>query len=198
MRDLTEKQQYIYEFIKDYVIMKGYAPSIRDIARHFKMTPRGAQQHLIALEKKGYIKRGKGPRTISLTDRKESVIVPVKGKIAAGQAIEMFEEIDEEIEVPLLMLRGYGEYFALKVQGDSMINAHIMDGDYVIMKKQYAAENNSIVAAVVEDKITLKRFILRDNHIELVPENDSYQTIICEPKKVRIIGKMVGLIRIFR
>uniref|UniRef100_A0A7C5U4H4 Repressor LexA n=1 Tax=Fervidobacterium nodosum TaxID=2424 RepID=A0A7C5U4H4_9BACT len=179
-------------------MMKGYAPSIRDIARHFKMTPRGAQQHLIALEKKGYIKRGKGPRTISLTDRKESVIVPVKGKIAAGQAIEMFEEIDEEIEVPLLMLRGYGEYFALKVQGDSMINAHIMDGDYVIMKKQYAAENNSIVAAVVEDKITLKRFILRDDHVELIPENELYKTIVCEPKKVRIIGKMVGLIRIIR
>lgn len=198
MRDLTEKQQYIYEFIKDYVIMKGYAPSIRDIARHFKMTPRGAQQHLIALEKKGYIKRGKGPRTISLTDRKESVIVPVKGKIAAGQAIEMFEEIDEEIEVPLLMLKGYGEYFALKVQGDSMIDAHIIDGDYVIMKRQYAAENNAIVAAVVDDKITLKRFVLRDDRVELIPENNLYQTIICDPKKVRIIGKMVGLIRIFK
>lgn len=198
MMGLTEKQQHIYEFIKDYVIMKGYAPSIRDIAKHFKMTPRGAQQHLIALEKKGYIKRGKGPRTISLTERKESVIVPVKGKIAAGQAIEMFEEVDEEIEVPLLMLKGYGEYFALKVQGDSMVNAHIIDGDYVIMKKQYAAENNSIVAAVVEEKITLKRFVLRDDYVELIPENESYQAIVYEPKKVRIIGKMVGLIRIVR
>ncbi|MEN3043448.1 MAG: transcriptional repressor LexA [Fervidobacterium sp.] len=198
MKSLTEKQQHIFEFIKDYMIMKGYAPSIRDIARHFKMTPRGAQQHLIALEKKGYIKRGKGPRTISLTERKESVIVPVKGRIAAGQAIEMFEQVDEEIEVPLLMLKGYGEYFALRVHGDSMINAHIMDGDYVVMKKQYAAENNAIVAAVVEDKITLKRFVLRNNHVELIPENDAYQTIICEPKKVRIIGKMVGLIRIIK
>ncbi|MGC8820209.1 MAG: transcriptional repressor LexA [Fervidobacterium sp.] len=198
MRDLTERQQLIYEFIKDYMIMKGYAPSIRDIARHFRMTPRGAQQHVIALEKKGYIKRGKGPRTISLSERKESIVVPVKGTIAAGQAIEMFEKIDEEIEVPLAMLKGYGEYFALKVQGDSMINAHIMDGDYVILKRQYNAENNSIVAAVVEDKVTLKKFVLKSDHVELIPQNDEYETIVCDPKKVRIIGRMVGLIRIMK
>ncbi|MFN6992367.1 MAG: transcriptional repressor LexA, partial [Fervidobacterium sp.] len=151
-----------------------------------------------SLEKKGYIKRAKGPRTISIVDRKENIVVPVKGKIAAGQAIEMFEEVDEEIEVPLAMLRGYGEYFALKVQGDSMINAHIMDGDYVIMKRQYTAENNSIIAAVLEDKITLKRFFLRDGFVELVPENDAYQKIVCEAKKVKIVGKMVGLIRIIK
>ncbi|HCI28926.1 MAG TPA: transcriptional repressor LexA [Fervidobacterium sp.] len=196
MKDLTERQTLIYDFIREYILMKGYAPSIRDIARRFKMTPRGAQQHVIALEKKGYIKRGKGARTISLTERKESVIVPVKGKIAAGQAIEMFEEIDEEIEVPLAMLRGYGEYFALKVQGDSMINAHIVDNDYVVMKKQYTAENNSIIAAVVEDKVTLKRIFLKDDQVELVPENESYQVMVYDPKKIRIIGKMVGLIRI--
>jgi len=196
MKDLTERQTLIYDFIREYILMKGYAPSIRDIARRFKMTPRGAQQHVIALEKKGYIKRGKGARTISLTERKESVIVPVKGKIAAGQAIEMFEEIDEEIEVQLAMLRGYGEYFALKVQGDSMINAHIVDNDYVVMKKQYTAENNSIIAAVVEDKVTLKRIFLKDDQVELVPENESYQVMVYDPKKIRIIGKMVGLIRI--
>jgi len=122
--------------------------------------------------------------------------VPVKGKIAAGQAIEMFEEIDEEIEVPLAMLKGYGEYFALKVQGESMINAHIIDGDYVILKRQYTAENNSIVAAVVDDKITLKRINVRDEQVELVPENDAYQVMVYDPKRVRIIGKMIGLIRI--
>jgi len=196
MKDLTEKQTLVYDFIKEYIMIKGYAPSIRDVAKRFKMTPRGAQQHVIALEKKGYIKRGKGPRTISLSDRKESIIVPVKGKIAAGQAIEMFEEIDEEIEVPLDMLKGYGEYFALKVQGESMINAHIIDGDYVILKRQYTAENNSIVAAVVDDKITLKRINVRDEQVELVPENDAYQVMVYDPKRVRIIGKMIGLIRI--
>jgi len=198
MKNLTERQQQIFEFIKDYITMKGYSPSVRDVARHFKMTPRGAQQHLIALEKKGYITRTRGPRTITLAERKESVVVPVKGKIAAGQAIEMFEEVDEEIEVPLVMLRGYGEYFALKVQGDSMINVHIVDGDYVILKRQYTAENNSIVAAVVDDKITLKRFFLKDNIVELAPENDLYPIIRCDPKKVRIVGKMVGLIRIIK
>ncbi|AMW32688.1 transcriptional repressor LexA [Fervidobacterium islandicum] len=198
MKELTERQQQVYEFIKEYITIKGFAPSIRDVARHFKMTPRGAQQHIIALEKKGYIKRSKGARAITLADRKESIVVPVKGKIAAGQAIEMFEEVDEEIEVPIEMLRGYGEYFALKVQGDSMTNAHIIDGDYVILKKQYTAENNSIVAAVVDDKITLKRFILKDNVVELVPENESYPIMRYDPKKVRIIGKMVGLIRIVR
>jgi repressor LexA len=108
----------------------------------------------------------------------------------------MFEEIDEEIEVPLAMLKGYGEYFALKVQGESMINAHIIDGDYVILKRQYTAENNSIVAAVVDDKITLKRINVRDEQVELVPENDAYQVMVYDPKRVRIIGKMIGLIRI--
>lgn len=198
MREITEKQQQIYEFIKNYITMRGYPPSIREVARHFSITPRGAQQHIVSLEKKGYIKRAKGPRTISIVDRKENIVVPVKGKIAAGQAIEMFEEVDEEIEVPLAMLRGYGEYFALKVQGDSMINAHIVDGDYVIMKRQYTAENNSIIAAVLEDKITLKRFFLRDGIVELVPENNAYQKIVCEAKKVKVVGKMVGLIRIIR
>lgn len=197
MKDLTEKQAKVYEFIKNYVLLKGH-PSIRDIARHFKMTPRGAQQHVIALEKKGYIKRGHGARTISLVERTESVAIPVKGKIAAGQAIEMFEEVGEEIEVPVMMLRGYGEYFALKVQGDSMINVHIIDGDYVILKKQHTAENNSIVAVVVDDKITLKRFVLRDNHVELVPENENFEIMKVDPKKVRIVGKMVGLIRILK
>ncbi|WP_448374786.1 transcriptional repressor LexA [Fervidobacterium sp.] len=198
MRNLTERQQQVFEFIKDFITMKGYSPSVRDVARHFKMTPRGAQQHIIALEKKGYIKRTRGPRTITLTDRRESVVVPVKGKIAAGQAIEMFEEVDEEIEVPLVMLRGYGEYFALKVQGDSMIKAHIVDGDYVILKRQYTAENNSIVAVVVDERITLKRFFLKDDVVELVPENDAYSVIKCDPKKVRIVGKMIGLIRLIK
>uniref|UniRef100_A0A7C5VMS3 LexA repressor n=1 Tax=Fervidobacterium thailandense TaxID=1008305 RepID=A0A7C5VMS3_9BACT len=198
MKDLTEKQAKVYEFIKNYILLKGHSPSIRDIARHFKMTPRGAQQHVIALEKKGYIKRGHGARTISLVERTESIAIPVKGKIAAGQAIEMFEEVGEEIEVPVMMLRGYGEYFALKVQGDSMINAHIVDGDYVILKKQHTAENNSIVAVVVDDKITLKRFVLRNNHVELVPENENFEVIKVDPKKVRIVGKMVGLIRILK
>lgn len=198
MKELTERQAKVYEFIKSYIMMKGHSPSIRDIARHFRMTPRGAQLHVIALEKKGYIKRSHGARTISLVERKENITVPVKGKIAAGQAIEMFEEVDEEIEVPLAMIRGYGEYFALKVQGNSMINAHIIDGDYVIIKRQYTAENNSILAVVIDDKITLKRFVQKDDFVELVPENENFSVIKVDPKKVRIVGKMVGLIRIIR
>ncbi len=197
MNKLTQRQLEIYNFVKNYIILKGYPPSLREIASHFRITPRGAQINIRALEKKGYIKKGKGSRTITLVDRKESILVPVKGKIAAGSAIEMFEIIDEEIEVPLVMLRGNGDYFALKVQGDSMIDAHIIDGDFVVLKRQYTAHNGAIVAAVVDGKATLKKFYIKDNVVELVPQNKEYQTIRLSPEDVRIVGVMVGLIRIF-
>ncbi len=198
MNKLTERQLEIYNFVKNFIILKGYPPSLREIASHFRITPRGAQINIEALEKKGYIKRGKGSsRAISLVDRKESILVPVKGKIAAGSAIEMFEIIDEEIEVPLAMLRGKGDYFALRVQGDSMIDAHIVDGDFVVLKRQYTAHNGTIVAAVVDGKATLKKFYLKDDTVELVPQNREYQVIRLSPDEVKIVGVMVGLIRIF-
>ncbi|QTA38227.1 repressor LexA [Thermosipho ferrireducens] len=199
MRELTERQKKVLDFITNYIQQRGYSPSIRDIARHFKITPRGAQLHLIALEKKGYITRnGNKSRTISLVKRPESISVPVKGQISAGQGIEMFEIVDEEIEIPIRMLQGYGDYFALKVTGDSMVDAHIIDGDYVIIKRQYKVANGQIAAAVIGDKVTLKRFYLKEDRVELVPENENMGTIICSPGEVKIIGKLVGIIRFYK
>lgn len=195
---LTKKQKKVLDFITSFIQQNGYSPSIRDIARHFKLTPRGAHIHVLALEKKGYITRNPNrSRSITLTKRPESISVPVKGKIAAGQGIEMFEEIDEEIEIPIRMIKGFGDYFALKVEGDSMTDAHILDGDFVILKRQYKVSNGQIAAVVYQDKITLKKFYLKDDKVILVPENKSMEPIICSAKEVRVIGKLVGIIRIY-
>ncbi|SHH17448.1 transcriptional repressor LexA [Thermosipho atlanticus] len=195
---LTRKQQRVLDFITSFIQQNGYSPSIRDIAKHFKLTPRGAHIHVIALEKKGYIKKNSNKsRSISLVKRPESISVPVKGKISAGQGIEMFEIIDEEIEIPVRMLKGFGDYFALKVEGDSMIDAHILDGDFVILRRQYKVSNGQIAAVVYKDKITLKRFYLKDNKVVLKPENSNMEPIICSANEVRVIGKIIGVIRIF-
>ncbi|MBT1248253.1 MULTISPECIES: transcriptional repressor LexA [unclassified Thermosipho (in: thermotogales)] len=198
MKELTEKQKKVLDFITSYIQQNGYSPSIRDIAKHFKLTPRGAHIHVIALEKKGYITRNpKNSRSISLIKRPESVSIPVKGKISAGLGIEMFEIIDEEIEIPIRMISGFGNYFALKVEGDSMIDAHIMDGDYVILKKQYRIPNGQIAAVVFNNKVTLKRFYHKKEKVELVPENKNMKPITCNTKDVKVIGKLVGIIRFY-
>lgn len=198
MNELTERQKKILDFITDYIQQNGYSPSIRDIAKHFRLSPRGAHIHVLALEKKGYIERNpKKFRSISLVKRSDSVSVPVKGKISAGKGIEMFEIVDEEIEIPVRMIDGYGNYFALKVEGDSMIEAHIVDGDYVILKKQYRIPNGQIAAVVFDNKVTLKRFYHKKDKVELVPENSKIEPIICDAKDVKVIGKLVGIIRIY-
>ncbi|ACJ76008.1 LexA repressor [Thermosipho africanus H17ap60334] len=198
MKELTNRQKMVLDFITSYIQQNGYSPSIRDIAKHFKLTPRGAHIHVLALEKKGYITRNpKNSRSISLVKRPETVSIPVKGKISAGQGIEMFELVDEEIEIPVRMINGYGNYFALRVEGTSMIEAHIIDGDYVILKKQYRIPNGQIAAVVFDNKVTLKRFYHKNDKVELVPENSSMSPIICDAKDVKVIGKLVGVIRIY-
>ncbi|ABR31038.1 LexA family transcriptional regulator [Thermosipho melanesiensis] len=198
MKKLTEKQQKVLDFIKNYIQQNGYSPSIRDIAKHFKLTPRGAHIHVIALEKKGYITRNpKNSRSISLVKRQESILIPVKGKISAGMGIEMFEIVDEEIEIPVRMISGFGNYFALKVEGNSMIDAHIINGDYVILKKQYRIPNGQIAAVVFDNKVTLKRFYHKKDKVELVPENKDMNPIVCDAKDIKVIGKLVGIIRFY-
>jgi repressor LexA len=200
LKGLTEKQKKVLEFIEEYMDKHGYPPSIRDIARRFRITPRGAQLHLIALEKKGYISRTGGKaRALSISKRIEAVLIPVLGVIAAGEALEMIENSDEEIEIPKSMIAPGFEYFALRVKGDSMIGDHIVDGDYVVIRKQNYADPGDVVAVSIDDsEATLKRLSYKDGKVVLKPSNPEMDPIVVEPDRVRVLGKLVGVIRIVR
>lgn len=193
------KQQEIYEFIKSEILHKGYAPTIREICKAVSLrSPSSVHAHLNALEKRGYISRDSSkPRTIVIKDESSAVPravnVPVIGGIAAGQPILAVENIEGYIPLPFSIFKE--EVFALVVHGESMINIGIMDGDYVIIKPQQTAENGDIVAAIIDDSVTLKRFYKEKDHFRLQPENDLMEPIITD--NVAIIGIMKGLFRVY-
>jgi repressor LexA len=195
---LTERQKKVLEFITSYFEKHGYSPSIRDIAKAFRITPRGAMMHLVVLEKKGYISRSKKARSIKLLNVGEAVRLPVVGMIAAGNAIEAIERVAEMIEVPKQMLKTGFEHYVLKVKGDSMVNEHIVENDYVVIRKQDTAENGDIVSVLVDNsETTLKKIYFEDGKIVLKPANPALKPIEFEPSRVKITGKVVGVIRIY-
>lgn len=198
MRQLTDRQKKVLDFIVSYVEKHGYSPSIRDIARAFHITPRGAMMHLIALEKKGYISRSRKARSIKLLNMGEAVRLPIVGIIAAGTAIEVFEQVIETIEVPRQIIKAGFEHYVLKVKGNSMIDEHIVENDYVVMRKQETANNGDIVSVLVDgDQATLKKIYFEPGKILLKPANASMKTIEIEPWRVKITGKVVGVIRLY-
>ncbi|HGE69422.1 TPA: transcriptional repressor LexA [Candidatus Poribacteria bacterium] len=198
-KKLTIKQQEILDFIVNYVKDTGYPPAVRDIAKHFKMSSKGAYDHLLAIEKKGYIKRNPTkPRAIELLDFihrdiPEPIInIPVLGKVAAGEPLLATENVERVITISSDMVRTE-KPFALRIKGDSMINAGIMEGDYVIVKQQNTAEQGDIVVALIGDEATVKRFYKETNCVRLQPENPNMNPIIV--KDVTILGKVIGLFR---
>lgn len=203
MKELTKRQSQILQYLKEYMEKNSYAPSVRDIMKHFGFkSPRAAHKHLITLEEKGYIERKGVSRGIKLTEKSGEIfthetLVPVIGTIAAGAAIEAVEEIIDRVPLPVNYFPKNNEYFALMVEGNSMIEAHIKSGDHVIIKKQNYAEEGDIIVALIENNFaTLKRFKrINDELIHLVPENSEMDVIKVNSKDLKIQGKMVGLIR---
>jgi repressor LexA len=198
---LTDRQKAIYDFLLKTIREKGFAPSIHEIGKQFKIaSTNGVSDHLKALEKKGYIRRV-GKRAIELVNAVgKSVLtttreVPVLGKVAAGKPLLSEENIEGTITIPDDM--GSGKQFALRVKGDSMIDAGILDGDRVIVKQQAAAENGDIVCAVIEGEATLKRFFKKGGVITLKAENEKYPPITVAEGEFRIVGRIVGLLRKF-
>ena len=199
---ITEKQSQILEYIKSEILNKGYPPSVRDIctAVNLKSTS-SVHSHLETLEKNGYIRRDPTkPRTIEIIDdnftlvRREVVNVPMVGTVAAGQPILAIENIDNYFPIPSEYMPNE-ETFMLKVKGESMINAGILDGDNILVKRQNTAKNGDMVVALVDDSATVKTFYKENGHIRLQPENDDMDPIIvpnCE-----IIGKVFGVFRFF-
>jgi repressor LexA len=198
---LTDRQKAIYDFVLKTIREKGFAPSIPEIGRQFKIaSTNGVSDHLKALEKKGYIRRV-GKRAIEVVNAlgKSALAatreVPVLGRVPAGKPFHSEENIEGVITVSEDMARG--KTFALRVKGDSMIGAGIMDGDRVIVKQQATAENGEIVCALIDGEATLKRFFKKDGVVTLKAENEKYPPIVVSEGEFRIAGRIVGLLRKF-
>lgn len=200
---ITDKQSQILEYIKSEILNKGYPPSVRDICQAVDLkSTSSVHSHLESLEKNGYIRRDPTkPRTIEILDdnfnlvRREVVNVPIVGTVAAGQPILAIENIENYFPIPAEYMPNE-ETFMLKVKGESMINAGILDGDTILVKRQNYAKNGDMVVALVEDSATVKTFYKEDGHIRLQPENDYMDPIILPD--VEIIGKVFGVFRFFK
>jgi repressor LexA len=193
--DLTRRQREILDFINRKIDRGGFPPTIRDIGKAFDIkSPNGVMCHLKALEKKGFISRqGKSARAIQVSDRNVSHGIPFKGLVAAGAPMPSVEQ-DERFEFEELF-PGSGQY-ALKVKGESMIDAHIEDGDIIIVKDQQDAANGEKVVAVVDGEVTLKIIQRKKDVVHLIPANGTMAPIVVDPTKdIRIVGVLAGVIR---
>jgi len=204
---MTPRQREVLSFMRSFTDRHGAPPTVREIAERFRFTPRAAFDHLRALERKGMLQRRvtdkRASRTLVLADRggerpRREKDIPILGKIAAGAPVFAAEQREDLIPVrPEWLAAKGGEVFALRVSGDSMIEAHIADGDLVLVRKQASAVAGDIVAALVDDEATVKRFAVEGGTIVLKPEHPTMKPIVVDPQKAefRILGKVVGLIR---
>jgi repressor LexA len=204
MKELTQRQREVFTFITDYIKKHTFPPTIREIADFFAISVKGAYDHVAALKKKGYIrgdpKRSRTMEIIKNADGDEeeddSLKIPLMGTVAAGIPIEAEEIYDGFISVHSSALKKNREYFALKVRGDSMIGAGIMDGDTVVIEKQETAEDGEIVIALVNEAFTMKRFFRESSRIRLQAENDKYPPIYSQD--VRILGRLAHVSRSYQ
>ena len=201
--DLSQRQIKILEFIKSELRKKGYPPAVREIGQAVGLLSSSTVHgHLTTLEQKGYIRRDPTkPRAIELIDKtgalpeeNDVIHIPVIGRVAAGQPVLAVENTERTFPYPA-DLSGQDSLFMLKVSGDSMIEAGILDGDFIIVRQQNHAENNEIVVALLDDEVTVKRFFKEKDRIRLQPENHSLEPIYV--KDVIILGKVTGVLRIY-
>ena len=211
--DLTKRQQEIFDFIKSYSAKHGYPPTVRDIGKAVGLASSSTvHAHLANLEKLGLLRRDPSkPRALELLDKASVAVgnavedavdnvrqlvrpggLPVVGQVAAGQPILAEENIEEYVEVPPVAGGDQGEY-VLKIRGQSMIDAGILDGDYVVVRKQENANDGDIIVALVGEEATVKRFFREADHIRLQPENTTMEPI--RTKEAQILGRVVGLFR---
>ena len=201
-RPRGDNQQRILDYIKSEIQTKGYPPSVREIAQAVGLKSTSTVHgHLQRLEKRGLLHRdAMKPRAMEVTGdpnfvRNNSTAVPVLGRVTAGLPILAEENLDEYVAIPEIML-GDGEHFILLVRGDSMIEAGILDGDYIVVKKCSDALNGEIVVAMIDDSATVKRFYKEDGHFRLQPENSSMDPIYAD--EVTVLGKVVSLYRLVK
>jgi repressor LexA len=195
---LTTRQREIYDFIKDKIESRGYGPTVREIGLHFEIrSPNGVMCHLKALEKKGLIKReGFSARAIQLVDhRPPSQGLPLLGAVAAGSPVEAVAG-NERLDFDGLFAGP--NHYALQVRGQSMIEDHIDDGDYVVIRRQETARDGERVVACIDNEVTLKRYYREKGHVRLEPANSNMKPIVLDESKgsnAQIIGVLVGVLR---
>lgn len=200
--DLSQKQLEILLFIKSEIQRQGYPPAVREICKGVELKSTSTvHAHLSTLEKKQYIRKDPSkPRAIEILDKnddflltkKKTVDIPILGKVTAGEPILAVENIEDTYPVPLSLVKGQ-DVFMLKIKGESMIDAGILDGDLVLVKKQATAENGDIIIALLDDEATIKRFFKEEDTIRLQPENQSMEPIYS--KDVQVLGKAISLFR---
>lgn len=209
--NLTDKQIAILEFIKSEISKKGYPPAVREICDAVNLRSTSTvHSHLNKLEKLGYIRKDPTkPRAIEVLDKarddedvmglhQEMINLPLIGQITAGEPIFAEQNIEEYIPLPASLVSGK-DNFVLRVKGDSMVNAGILNGDYVVVDKKNTATNGQMVAALVEnEKATVKTFYKEDGKIRLQPENDFMEPFIFEDAQVQIIGIVTGVFRVLK
>ncbi len=206
---LTPRQREVLDFVRQFMAKAGYPPTVREIGAHFGFVPRSIFDHLKALERKGYLRRdGAKSRSLQIlepaTVTPHSAIrvsqsyreLPILGRVAAGVPLLSDQNLEGTSVVPEDWVNG-DEAFLLKVQGDSMIDAHICPGDQALVRRQSTAENGDIVVALLNDEATIKRIFFRPDGIVLQPENSSMEPIQVKKgeKSFQVVGKVVGILR---
>jgi repressor LexA len=201
-KELTKRQQEIYDFIRKYSAKYGYPPTVRDIGKAVGLASSSTvHAHLANLEKVGVLRRDPSkPRALELLDRATDAVksvvkpggLPLVGNVAAGSPILAEENIEDYVSVPEIAGGDEGE-FVLTVRGDSMKNVGIMEGDYVVVRPQEIADDGQIVVALVGEEATVKRFFREEDHVRLQPENETMEPI--RSREVRVVGRVVGVLR---
>jgi repressor LexA len=203
---LTERQQAILDFIHEYVESNGFPPSVREIGGHFGIYPATVQDHIGALERKGYLQKKRfQSRTLSVASSPRrsatpaGTAIPVIGRVAAGAPVLAQENIQDMIHLPSDWAPAGA--FLLKVTGDSMVGAHILDGDYVLVHPRQTATNGEIVVALIGDEATVKRFYRSEKGVTLKAENPKYDPIRVEGHEAtsfRLVGRVMGVLRVMK
>ena len=202
MKGITERQKEVLTFISDFQEENGYPPTVREISEHFKISLRAVQDHIIALQKKGYLsqcqKRSRSIRVLDETVKEPKLFVgkvPLLGTVAAGKPLLCEENLDGYVNLTEPFVRPGKSYFALRVRGASMINAGILEGDLAVVEQSSMAADGQIVVAVIDDAITLKRYYKESDRIRLQPENPAFSPIYA--KDVRVVGILSNIVRTY-
>ncbi len=195
---LTHRQRQVLEFIQTHILEKGFPPTIREICDYFGFaSPLSAKQHVDALEKKGYITKSPSKqRSIEVCGARaaQSMSFPLLGKIRAGKPVLAIEEIEEHITVDSNIFR-IKNGFALRIVGNSMIDAGILEGDIALVDPVKSVKNGDIVVALLGDEATIKRFFKKDRVITLAPENKEMEPITVKPSDIHVLGRLKGIMR---
>ena len=198
MKGLTQRQREVFDFIREFIRLNRYPPTIREIATNFRLSVKGSYDHVKALERKAFLRCHENrSRAIEIVrdaegEKEEVASVPLLGNVAAGKPLFAEENLQGYVRVPAGSLSA-APHFALQVKGDSMKDAGIMDGDTVVVTQQSTAENGDIVVAMVDDAVTLKRLYMEKNRVRLKAENPKYPPLFTQ--NVRILGRLAFLMR---